>query len=424
MSILLQDNNECDLLIKEQRRTDLYHFRDNTGKIALSLLSGSGGYNILPPMSNKESYQALFLYATEGILIINEQGEILRINPSAERLFGYEPDELVGKSIETLVPERFSLLHHDFRKSFNQHPRARAMAAGLDLYARHKNGSEIPVAISLSPFTSPNGSFVIAFIVDNTLRKQAEEKLRNYSIELEKQMQEVQRRTEELDALNKELEAFSYTISHDLRSPLRSISNFTHILSEECDANAKEDVKYAMSAIIRNAMRMSQLIDDLLEFSRLGKQNIRHTWVNMNELVNNVITDLQKDTGPAAHIVVHPLGDILADPRMIRQVLLNLVSNALKYTGKKEAASIEIGWYTDKENDVYYVKDNGAGFDMAYYSKLFGVFQRLHRTNEFEGTGVGLAIVNRIISRHGGKVWAEGKVDEGATFYFSLPRND
>lgn len=241
-------------------------------------------------------------------------------------------------------------------------------------------------------------------------REIAEEKLREAQLETQK--------------INKDLESFSYSVSHDLRAPLRSINGYSQILIEDYSGKIDEEGNRILNVIITNAKRMGQLIDDLLEFSRLGRQEIRKVLVDVNEQVKNISGELlEREEGRKIELNVQPLGMAAIDQAMMRQVWINLIGNAVKYSRNKEIAKIEIGKMDadNKDHVVFFVKDNGAGFDMAYLDKLFGVFQRLHKTNEFEGTGVGLALVKRIIDRHGGKIWAEGKVGEGATFYMELP---
>ncbi|MEJ7558459.1 MAG: ATP-binding protein [Pedobacter sp.] len=234
--------------------------------------------------------------------------------------------------------------------------------------------------------------------------------------------QKIVERTSQLEAANQELESFSYSVSHDLRSPLRAINGFTQVLAEDYADKFDDDGRMVMEEIIANSKRMGQLIDNLLEFSHIGKQKLSIANVNMKALINTVVTELQQqELHRTIEVSILRLTNSQGDPNLIKQVLINLISNAFKYTGKKARAKVEIGSYTEAGQVIYYVKDNGVGFDMRYYDKLFGVFQRLHSNNEFEGTGVGLAIIHRIIAKHSGKVWAEAKVDEGACFYFSLP---
>jgi PAS domain S-box-containing protein len=249
---------------------------------------------------------------------------------------------------------------------------------------------------------------------DITELKQADEKIRELNHTLQANILQLQ-------ASNKELESFSYSVSHDLRSPLRAMSGYSKILEENYQPILDEEAKRLLGNIRSNAARMGVLIDDLLEFSRLGRKALQKSDLDMGNLVKTVLMELNKSNSHPQHIHVQDLPHIDADHGLIRQVWENLISNAIKYSSKKEKPEIEIGANCTETSVTYYIKDNGAGFDMKYADKLFGVFQRLHKPTEFEGTGVGLAIVHRIITRHGGRVWADAKRNEGATFYFSLP---
>jgi signal transduction histidine kinase len=243
--------------------------------------------------------------------------------------------------------------------------------------------------------------------------------LSNFNHNLE---QKVLERTVELEALNKELESFSYSISHDLRAPLRAINSYMNIFSEDYGEKVDEEGQRLMNIVLKNSQKMGMLIDDLLSFSKLGRKELTKTDFSMKDLVQNVWEDLSKmEADRYIEFTLDELPDVFAEKNTIRQVWVNLVSNALKYSGNKEKTSIKISFEKKEKEMVYFISDNGAGFDMEYYDKLFGVFQRLHSQEEFIGTGVGLAIVQRIIEKHGGKVWAQSKVDEGAVFYFSLP---
>jgi len=248
--------------------------------------------------------------------------------------------------------------------------------------------------------------------------KQAEEKVRVLNIELERRVAE---RTAELEVANKELEAFSYSVSHDLRAPLRAVNGFAGIVLEDFSAQLPEEGKRYLERIRQGGQRMGILIDDLLAFSQLSRQSMNLQSVNVTTLVQAVLEDLKPlREGRLIEILVGNLPKCHADPALLKQVWINLLSNAIKYTQGRQPAIIEIGCTREKGENVYVVRDNGAGFDMQYAKKLFGVFQRLHRADEFEGTGVGLAIVQRIIHRHGGRVWAQAVVQQGATFYFTI----
>jgi signal transduction histidine kinase len=234
---------------------------------------------------------------------------------------------------------------------------------------------------------------------------------------------ELQSRGELLQAANKELEAFSYSVSHDLRAPLRHIDGYATLLSKAAGEALNDKARRYLQTISGSAKQMGQLIDDLLVFSRMGRQDMLHTTVNLDQLIKTVLHDLRLDLQERTiSWTMHPLPNVSGDPAMLRQVFINLVSNALKFTATRPEAKIEIGVAKQSPSEVeIFVRDNGVGFDMQYVDKLFGVFQRLHRNDEFEGTGIGLANVRRIIHRHGGRTWAEGVLDQGASFYFSLP---
>jgi two-component system sensor histidine kinase/response regulator len=246
--------------------------------------------------------------------------------------------------------------------------------------------------------------------------------VRQLRLENAELVRRVRERTAELEAANKELDAFSASVSHDLRAPLRAILGFSSALAEDYSAQMPPEAQQLLARVTANAGRMKQLIEDLLRFSQLGRQRLARQPVATADLVREVLEDLRREqVDRQVEIRVGDLPDCVGDPALLRQVLVNLLSNAFKFTRQKENAIIEVGYRRQEGEQVYFVKDNGAGFDMQYAQRLFNAFQRLHRADEFEGTGIGLSIVQRIIVRHGGRIWAEAQVDQGATFFFGLP---
>lgn len=350
----------------------------------------------------------LYNKAPCGYHSVDKEGLITEMNDTELRWLGYTREDVIGKlTYKSLI----SATHAPFYAS-TEHKNIYQN----EIQLLRKDGTSLPVLLSSEPLFDEIGNFIRTrtIVFDNTERKKQEDKIKQLNLDLE--INNVL-----LKATNGELESFTYSVSHDLRAPLRSINGYAQILQEDYDSQLDEGGKKTVGIIIKNAKRMGNLIDDLLAFSRMGRQELRKGKVNMQELAESTISELPEHK---ADIRIHNLPTIKGDLSMLRQVWQNLLSNAIKYSEPKDFPVVEIGYRQELMEDIFYVKDNGVGFDMQYAHKLFGVFQRLHRNDEFEGTGVGLAFVHRIVAKHGGKVWAESVPDEGATFYFSLPRLD
>lgn len=369
-------------------------------------------------LSSEERYRSLVEISPDA-LFVQAHDKIIFINSAGVKLFGgATTKDIIGKpALDFVHPKDRALERDRIRNLLREHK----PVSFVERRWVRLDGVVLDVEVAAAPLTFEGEPAAQVIVHDVSERTRAEEEIRRLNAELE---QRVIERTAELEEANKELEAFSYSVSHDLRAPLRHIEGFVEILgatkSSELDAEGKGFLKTIADA----ARQMGQLIDDLLAFSRTARAELRKTRINLNEMVQAVLRELKPDLAErSVEWEIHDLPPVEGDASLLHQVLTNLIGNALKYSRPRKPARIEIGSRTDGGETVIFIKDNGVGFDMRYAHRLFGVFQRLHRAAEFEGTGIGLANVRRIIHRHGGRTWAESEVNRGATFYISLPKD-
>ncbi len=361
--------------------------------------------------------RSLIEASPDPLVTISREGKITDVNQATENATGIKRKQLIGS---------------DFCEYFTEPEKARqgykqvfesGFVHDYPLALRHTSGRVVDVLYNASVFENENGEVegVFAAARDVTERKAAEEQVQRLNSELE---QRVLQRTAQLEAANKELEAFTYSVAHDLRAPLRHISGFSKILTEEFGSGLPPDAQHHLQRIAEGTQRMGILVDDLLNLARIGRRELASQVCGLRSIVDEVIAELKVECeGRAIEWKIDSLPFVECDPGLVKQVFQNLIANALKFTRPRSPAVIVIGQQEEEGTPVIYVRDNGVGFSMKYADKLFGVFQRLHRSEDFEGTGVGLATVQRIIHKHGGSIRAEGELDKGATFYFTLARS-
>lgn len=347
--------------------------------------------------------------APSGMIMVDESGKIALVNSQVERLFGYTREQLIGQSIDLLVPASARAKHPEHRSSFFADPRARAMGAGRDLYGQRQDGTQIPVEIGLNPLITEGERFVLASIVDITQRKRAEALLQEKLLELERS--------------NEDLQQFAYVCSHDLQEPLRVISNYTQLLAKRyagaLDENANEFIEFTVDA----TKRMQELINDLLLYSRVQTKGQEFKETDCSIVVEKAVANLEiAIRESSAQVSCGPLPAIKGDHSQLLQLFQNLISNAIKFRSK-EPPEITICSEDTGTSWTITVRDNGQGFDMKYASRIFIIFQRLHNKEMYPGSGIGLAVCKKIVERHGGRIWVESEPDKGASFHFTLPKS-
>lgn len=364
--------------------------------------------------ANEARFRDLLETAPDGIIITDRDGRIELVNTQIERQFGYPRHELIGRSIDMLVPASERQVHASHRDAYVAAARARQMRPGVEVRALRKDGSEFPVSITLSPTRTEQGLSVFCSIRDMTAQR-----------ETERQIQDLNRRLRhdnaELEAVNREMEAFSYSVSHDLRAPLRVISGFSQALQEDAGDRLDAANQTHLNRVREATRHMELLIDDMLTLASVSRTDMDRTSVDVSALARQILDDLvAAEPGRAIRIEIEPGLRAAADLRLLRIALENLLSNAVKFCAPQDSATIALGLEDTEAGRAFFVRDNGVGFDMSRADRLFRPFHRLHDGRRFPGTGIGLATVQRVIRRHGGRIWAKSAPGEGAVFYFTL----
>ena len=372
---------------------------------------------------SQASQAAILQHSLDGIITMNDRGELIQANPAAEALFGWKSEAVKGRLVsELLITPEWRQAHVDGLQRFLQSRTSRILGKRLEMEALRGNGDRFPVELTVVAVPEESTFSFTAFLRDITERKRSEQAILELNRDLEAKVQE---RTLHLEALNRELESFSYSVSHDLRSPLRAISGFSQALQEDFKDSLDPVAQGYLNRILAATGRMALLIDDLLQLARVSKATLNPEYFDLGEVVQSVIAELKEaDRGWKLPLEVdHPL-PVWGDHKLIRVMVFNLLDNARKFTSRNPDARIRVGQTVNDGERIYHFEDNGVGFDMEYANKLFVPFQRLHDSRDFEGTGIGLATVHRIVLRHGGRIWVQSQPGKGTTFYLYLPSGD
>jgi len=360
-------------------------------------------------------YRGVIDAAPDAIVLVTADGTIDLVNRQTDLLFGYPRDELLGRPIEILIPERFHGRHLSHRAGYEAHPQTRPMGVGLELFGRHQDGHEFAIEISLSPMWPDRQFLVTAVIRDVSERKHTDQQLRQ-TAEL------LARQTAELARSNEELERFAYVASHDLQEPLRMVASYTQLLARRYRGRLDEDADEFIGYAVDGAQRMQRLIRDLLEYSHVGTRGGAFEPVDTGALVDDVVGSLGTATAESgATIAREALPTVAADPSQLRQLFQNLLGNAIKYRRADAPTQVHVAATRDGAMWRFTVRDNGIGIAPEYAERVFAIFQRLHTSAEYSGTGIGLAICKKIVERHGGRIWVESVPGTGTAFHFTLP---
>ena len=359
------------------------------------------------PNLSDEMFRLAVESCPSGIIMTDADGKILLVNAEVERLFGYWREELLGKSIDILVPAPMRAAHGQHRSNFAEHPKARRLGTGRDLCGVCKDGRKISVEVGLNPIRTSDGFMILCAITDITQRNSA--------------AQALAARSEELQRSNEDLAQFAYVASHDLQEPLRMVATYTELLSEHCKGTLDEKAEKYIKYVLDGAKRMQHLVKDLLAYSRVGTQGNMPTEIHSEIVVKSALDSLKVAIEEShAEIICDKLPAVTADEMQLTQVFQNLIGNALKFHGDR-SPHIHIGAEKSNGNWLFRVEDNGIGIDKEYGELIFQMFQRLHGRAQYDGNGIGLAITKKIVERHGGRIWFESELEKGSTFYFTIP---